>query len=91
MAMEADHMASMFTGTQDYGLDLDLLQEEVAGNVDFGVRFADNQTPPPKTNGKKSEFQELVAKKERRRSEELPLGYYGKVGRVNAGRRGLQT
>lgn len=83
LAMEADNMVSLFTGTMDYGLDLDWLKSEVSGNIDYGVRFKDHQTPPAKRaanpTSKRSEFEQLVAKKERKKVDELPIGYYGKV------------
>lgn len=80
LAMETDDLVSLFSGTQDYGLDLEMLEQEVAGNVDYGVRFADNHTPPAKRGAPKSEFEKLVAKKERKRVDQLPVGFYGQVG-----------
>ena len=90
--MEADNLVSLFTGNMDYGLDLEWLQEEVAGNIDYGVRFKDNHTPPPKrSSGKKSEFAELVTAKEKKRVDELPIGFYGKVEHADAGTLGLPS
>lgn len=78
-------MYSMWSGTQDYGLDLIMLMEEVGGNIDYGVRFKDNNTPPPKRKDNKEftpeekEFQEVVKNKKKKKMDLLPVGFVGEV------------
>lgn len=75
----------MWSGTQDYGLDLEWLMEEVGGNIDYGVRFADNNTPPPKRKNNEGqsqqdkEFVKLVKNKNKKKMDVLPVGFYGEV------------
>ena len=75
MGIILDTEISKYTGTQDYGLDLDWLSSEVNGNIDYGVKLNNRHQPPSrKAVQVQEEFRQIVDNRQRKRMDVVPVG-----------------
>lgn len=78
IAFETDALFSQIAGTCDYGLDLDLLQEEQGGNIDYGIKFTNQNLPPtPAQVSYRNEFVGLLKQKMSKKADVIPMDFFG--------------